>query len=779
MPRPPNAERVRSGRRGLPTGLRFVFTATLAWACEASPPRPSGRDAHVDAPPPADASGETNAPDAPGEDAVPDDGTVPLEGCPVVVTYRATSSVARVFVAGEWNGFEPGPDELTDDGSGLYTVELRLRPGLYAYKLYVRGDGLEPWRLDPHNPYRVWHEGVENSGLRVDDCSRPRLRVHAHRIDAARGRFEAELVYEARFGGSLDRCEGTLRTGLARRPLTPAELQPASAGCSLRLEALPRGKHRVDITAISTRGARSPSLLLPFWIEPEPFDWRDALVYMVVVDRFRNGDPSNDAPVGDASPGADWYGGDLEGLRAAVRDGWFDALGVRAIWLTPVQRAAAGSEPADDGVHRVSGYHGYWPVHATEVEDRLGGAEALEALVAEAHARGIRVLGDLVVNHVHQAHPYVREHPEWFRSGCVCGTAGCDWTERRLDCVFRPYMPDVDWTVREAQERMLEDATAFVERFDLDGLRIDAVKHVPDSAIVNLALRMRERFETVGTRFYLVGETAMGWDPSAGPDEGANRDHYGTIARYLAPGGPGLDGQLDFVLHHAVLEGLLRDRPGRGMVHVDYWTRASLERFGPHAVMMPFVGSHDAPRFVSLVSDPVRASHRWSDLPEPPTSDEPYDRLYVALAWLFALPGAPLLYYGDEIGMPGGSDPDNRRPMRFEGSLSAREGALLERVRRLGRARARLPGLRRGGYRTVAVTEDSLAFARGRDADLVLVVVHRGSHPLDWTLPIPRELLPEDSRLVDELGEAGEIVVRRAAIRVRLGPRRAAYLRRR
>src|SRR5262249_52332597 len=151
-----------------------------------------------------------------------------------------------------------------------------------------------------------------------------------------------------------------------------------------------------------------------------------------------------------------------------------------------------------------------------------------------------------VINHVHENHEYVAAHPDWFRTGCICGTAGCDWTTHRLDCSFHPYMPDVDWQNRDAGEQFIEDALWWLERFDLDGLRIDAVKHVEGAAIFDLSTRVHERFEQGGDEYFLLGETAMGW---SGDDINANLDQYATIARYIGP--DALDGQFDFVLYHA------------------------------------------------------------------------------------------------------------------------------------------------------------------------------------------------------------------------------------
>jgi glycosidase len=295
---------------------------------------------------------------------------------------------------------------------------------------------------------------------------------------------------------------GTLRSGSDLRQLTAEELtvtgQPADPfHVDVRVRDLPAGKHTVAITARDPVGHESEPLLLPFWVEATPFDWRDAIIYMVMTDRFRNGDPSNDVALA-AAPGAGFLGGDLEGLRAALEEGYFDDLGVNALWLSPFNANPAGLYDDAGGSLGVSGYHGYWPVDPLAVDWRIGGGEALTAVVQAAHARGIRVLMDLVVNHVHEEHPYVAAHPEWFNDGCLCGADGCDWTERRLDCLFRPYMPDVDWRNRAASEQLVADALAWLDTYDLDGFRIDAVKHVDDAAILNLGVRVREAFGQAG-----------------------------------------------------------------------------------------------------------------------------------------------------------------------------------------------------------------------------------------------------------------------------------------
>jgi glycosidase len=690
--------------------------------------------------------------------------------CPVELTYRSTGATPTVFVGGEWNDFSDSADQLIDDGTGTYRITLDLAPGVHAYKLIVTGDGGDPWRLDPANPYRAYAGGVENSGLRVRDCSRGRFEVLTSAASAD-GRFDATLRWSSGLGGTGARLAvlGELRSAGMSRMLTPAELTQGVEP-EVHLSGLSPGKHTVRLT---TATPASDDILLPFWIEARPFEWRDALIYMVMTDRFRNGDPSNDPGDVGASPGAGWHGGDLQGVTQAIRDGWFDQLGVRAIWLTPFNTNPPGVYADADDFHQVAGYHGYWPTEPRQVDPRLGGDAALREMVAEAHAHGIRILMDLVANHVHQDHPYYREHPEWFNSGCICGTGGCDWTARRLDCLFRPYMPDLNWEHREASEQFLADALWWLEEYDLDGFRVDAVKHVVDGAIFNLGTRVRERFETAGTRYFLMGETAMGWDGSAGPTEGGNPENYGTISRYIEP--YGLDGQFDFVLYYAAALQFLGD--ARGMLHVDYWTQASLQQYPDGAVMTPYIGSHDTSRFLSLQSQPDRANNKWDNLPFAPDSDEAYDRMYVALAWMLAIPGAPLLYYGDEHGEFGGADPDNRHVMRFEDGLSPRESRQLARVRALGRARQDLPGLRRGPYRPLLVTEAIWAVGRGTGDDLVIAIVNRGAAAESATIPIPTDVAAEGRTFTDALGGPIGVTVERASIQITVPARSAVYLR--
>ena len=696
--------------------------------------------------------------------------------CPTTFNFTPGVAVGGVRIPGEWQGFDPdtAPQMTGPDGQGRYTATVELPVGLNAYKLFIQSGDLpgcpadgsgNAWCLDPGQVRRKYVGGVENSAVLVPDCGLPSLRVdeRATTWDGPTGGFTAQLSFvDGLEGSGPDPAgyEATLTKDFSTRDLTAGEITVSAAGdVTLALADLAPGKYRVTLRPRTVSGRLGEPLRLIFWIEPTPFSWDGALVYMVMTDRFVDGESANNpGPTAGAAPTGDWHGGDLQGLAARIEDGTLDALGVRAIWLTPFQTNPDGAYLASDGVHLVTGYHGYWPVKAREVDPRIGGEQALRALVVAAHAHGIRILQDFVINHVHEDHEYNLSHPEWFRTGCVCGTAGCDWTSHALDCMFTAYMPDVDHTVPEANARFVDDAVWWLDELDLDGLRVDAVKHVEEIATRNLAAAVRETFEAAGTRYFLMGETAMGWSDCADP---CNDENYGTIAKYIGP--HGLDGQFDFVLYHGVSYRTFAWGDS-GMLHADYWLQHGLSKWPEGAVMTPYLGSHDTSRFVSMADyrgqdgahDRSIPGNQWTNLAVAPSDAEPHRRLRVGMTWLLGLPGAPLLYYGDEYGQWGGADPNNRLMWRDGADLTADEAETLDYVRRLGTARRELAALHHGAYVSLHVTEDTLVFARhvAATGDVALVGLTRLGTPQVVTVDVSALGLTAGTILGDHLSAA-------------------------
>lgn len=618
------------------------------------------------------------------------------------ITLTYTGNATSVELIGEWNWSET----LTMTRNGdVWSVDVELSEGLYCYKFIVDG----AYIFDPSNPERVYCDDIENSLLRVDDHLRPHYT--ATLTDVA-----LEVTYHA---GST----GALHDGVPSA-LAGATWDDMTSTWTLPLSSLEDGKHTMKIEGFDTDGHPAYDLLVPFWTGPHAdFVWEDALVYMIMTDRFVNGNTSNDGTSTGATQGADWQGGDFAGVTQMIESGYFADLGVNALWLTPFNTAATGTGKAADGVHDVSAFHGYWPIEARGVEPRLGTEAELQAMIEAAHDDGMRVMMDYVVNHVHEDHEYVQNNSDWFNTGCICGQADCDWTEHRLDCQFTAYMPDVNWKNRQASEQMIADALWWMETFDLDGARIDAVKHVENLAVSNLVAQINERFETVGNDVYLKGETAMGWSGHSLED---NQAQYGAINAYMGP--DGLDGQADFVLYHAVVDNVFVSG-NENYQHLDFWTNRSQDQYTPGSLMVPYVGSHDVPRLTSRADTGTGdAYNQWVEdgLPGQPGDVSAYHAALQAYGWLLTTPGAPLLYYGDEYGEYGGADPDNRHMYRAQSSWSDHEAALFENISQLGQLRLESIALRQGAYSTRLAMANLLAYNMTHDEQAMTVVLNRG-----------------------------------------------------
>src|SRR5262249_49520314 len=145
-----------------------------------------------------------------------------------------------------------------------------------------------------------------------------------------------------------------------------------------------------------------------------------------------------------------------------------------------------------------------------------------------------------------------------------------------------------------------------------------------------------------------------------------------------------------------------------------YWFNHGQQKWPAGAIMTPYIGSQDTPRFVTLADyrgqdaahDRGIPGNQWSNTAAAPSDPEPYRRARIAFSWLLRLPGAPLVYYGDEYGQWGGAAPNNRQMWRPEASLTADETATLAVVRKLGLARQATPAMRRGSYVQMVNNDD-------------------------------------------------------------------------
>jgi len=466
------------------------------------------------------------------------------------------------------------------------------------------------------------------------------------------------------------------------------------------------------------------------------YDWRDAVLYFVFVDRFFNGNTANDNPntTSGLATAANWQGGDWAGLLAKIKAGYFTQLGVNALWITvPVDQSPSTGMGVTDS-HLYTGYHGYWPRDLTKLEAHFGSQADLAAVVTAAHTAGLKVILDYAMHHVHTDSPTWMAHMSdgWFHAlnvsggqclcdsvpGSVCSYDGPTGTS----CWFAPYLPTFDFSNPAPRAFSVQNLVGWTQTLGVDGFRLDAVKHIDPQWLTDVRSALTTQVEpTAKEHIYLVGETFTG---------------DSTLIKSFVDPCKKLDGQFDFPMR-ATVNSVLLMRQQTMQTLIDFMK--SNDGFYGTSVMSTFLGNHDVPRVIHfaedtpLWTDPWASGkdRNWSNQPGAPSSDNAYDRVALGFALLFTSRGIPLVYYGDEIGMPGAGDPDNRRFMQWSG-LTAAQSGLSSKIAKLAQIRAAHTALRRGDRTTLSNDTDSWAYRMVDGADVVTVVLNRS----DSTKPV-------------------------------------------
>ena len=449
-------------------------------------------------------------------------------------------------------------------------------------------------------------------------------------------------------------------------------------------------------------------------------DWRDAIMYFIMIDRFNNGDKANDAPVAGAEYPGQYQGGDFVGITKKIEDGYFTQLGINTIWITSPLDNTHDSFYGSDG-HKYSGYHGYWPKDETIVDSHYGTEAELQGMVDSAHAHGIQILIDYVMNHVTTDSPTYQQHTNWFwpddngsGGNCVCGQ-GCPTFN--TVCWFDSFLPTFNMLNGEARNWSVDNAVMWAKKLGIDGFRLDAVKQVETVWFTDL--RARANAELAWDQpFYMVGETFDG-------DRNLIKSYVDADTK--------LTGQFDFPLRGQVLSTILR-RDGQ-MSDLSGFLGSNDGFYGTNAVMSTFLGNHDVPRAIGLADDsPLFGAwdggkdRAWQNQPNLPTSPNPFQRLAVAYTLLFTSPGLPMIYYGDEIGMPGAGDPDNRRFMQWDG-WTANQTFLHDQLAALAKIRTAHEATRRGTRQVLGVSQDAMVYKMSSNGDVIYVAMNRGDSP--------------------------------------------------
>jgi len=452
------------------------------------------------------------------------------------------------------------------------------------------------------------------------------------------------------------------------------------------------------------------------------------VLYLIMPDRFANGDPSNDDPA--KSPGLTarddprrYHGGDIEGVRQRLP--YLKELGVTAIWLTPIY------DNVDTIAHRpkeawaprgYTDYHGYGATDLYAVEERFGDLAAYRRLVDDAHALGMKVVMDMVANHTGPDHVWAQDPPTptWF-AGTPARHLPNNW---RMNSLTDPYgakavqdstlwgwfagiLPDFDQRDPEVARYLIQNTLWWAGATGIDAIRQDTWVYVPRTFWRPWMAAIKREYP----RMTVVGEV-LNEDPSVVSFFEGSKANFDGVRT-------GLDQVFDFPLQAAVRRVFMRGGSVRELA----------QTLGRDRL-------YDRPERLVTVTD----NHDLDRLPFGPGATD--EGLLLAYTFLLTTRGIPQLYYGNEIGLDGGSDPDNRRDFpggwredprnAFEpAGRDAREQRIFTHVQSLLRLRRERPELRDARTEHLLVEEQVYAYRRGSS----VVVINNA--PTATTVRVP------------------------------------------
>ena len=446
-----------------------------------------------------------------------------------------------------------------------------------------------------------------------------------------------------------------------------------------------------------------------------------------MIDRFYNGNKKNDWKMNspEVLDIVDYQGGDIKGIEKKIKEGFFEELGITTIWISPITQNpwdAWGMYPFPNSnkydstktYTKFSGYHGYWPIFATEVEKRFTTEQELHDMLATAHEHGMNVILDYVANHMHINSPTLQAHPDWHTDSILPdGRRNFElWDEARLTTWFDVHIPTLDLERPEVCSPMTDSALVWLDKFAFDGFRHDACKHIPLNYWRELGAKMKQRYPD--RHIWMIGETYG--DPA-------------LIGSYVKTGM--LNAQFDFNIYHTAIDVL--GKPEQSLTRINNTILESLGAYGAHHTMGNISGNHDKCRFISLAGGAVRWDENdkaagWTrEIGVTADGDKAKEAHAYRMAMLlevinFTIPGVPCVYQGDEYGEAGANDPDNRHMMKFDG-LNAEQTAFRAQVQQLAQLRRNNMALLYGEYIPVEVTDTKLHFQRAYMGDVVDVVI--------------------------------------------------------
>ncbi len=459
----------------------------------------------------------------------------------------------------------------------------------------------------------------------------------------------------------------------------------------------------------------------------------DDVIYLLMPDRFADGDSSNNDPekskgIYDRSKTRRYHGGDLQGVINKLP--YLKSLGVTAVWTTPIydNNDKLDTKEVYDG-ELTTGYHGYGAVDMYGVEEHFGDMAKLRELVEKAHSLGLKVIQDQVANHTGPFHVWANDPPtttwwngtadkhlsnNWQKWTTMNPRATYQTQRRNLEGWFVDILPDFNQDDPEVEKYLIQNSIWWIERVGYDAIRMDTLPHVPRTFWAKWGAAIKREYPKLN----ILGELFDG-DPSL-------VSYFQTGQRGLDNVDTKIDSLFDFPLYFAIRDAFAAGKPLRGVSQV-----LAHDRLYPNPnVLGTFLGNHDVSRFMG-------------------EKDATLDGLKLAETLIMTTRGTPILYYGDEIAMQGGTDPDNRRdfPGGFPAdgidkfavaNLNTKERDVWNYLAKLGKLRQEFEPLRRGKTLDLLDEEQQMAYARfiGMDVPPVIVAINNDTKPSELSFHV-------------------------------------------
>lgn len=463
--------------------------------------------------------------------------------------------------------------------------------------------------------------------------------------------------------------------------------------------------------------------------------WQDEIIYFVVTDRFLNSDKNNDFNVKANDPWA-YHGGDFQGLINKLD--YIKDLGATTIWITPPMDNRDNAFKADFGggkMQDIWGYHGYWFKDFYAVDEHLGDMKKMQELVSKAHSKGIKVLLDIVVNHVDYDHPWAKDknnpngqYYNWFNhAGKIQDN---EWSNQwKVENGELAELPDLNQNNPETYDYLVKASKWWIQQTKADGFRIDTVKHVGRPFWKKYS---KDIHDFAGKDFLLLGEVYEGY-----PER---------CADYI---NDGLDSTFDFPFYYAI-----KDVFGNGQSAKQLAKLFEKDYLYPNPNMLsPFIDNHDVPRFLH------------------DAGVNGLNKLKLALSFVMTMRGIPMMYYGTEIGLQGGADPDNRRDMVW----GNKNPDMIAHVKKLTSIRKQQVALRRGKQLEMWQDDQVFSFLRttGDPNSEVITVINNSDSKQTRKIQIRAESqMANGTKLVNLMSNDG-VTVEDKTITVTLGAKEA------